>query len=161
MLLWCYWSWANYLMHSLSHSFISQNASKTKAKEMKENEIYWFMFTKGLIQVLLLVICWLNSYCSCISKPYFQQPGNVYLMCNITVYVYCAYICVILLCLHTKPRGPGAAVAFPNDETKFIFIVAATDLCCFTAVGAVDMQTPHGCICESMRNTISLFLLLV
>ena len=59
---------------------------------MKENEIYWFMFTEGLIQVLLQVISWLDRYRGCISKPCFSQPGNIYFMCNITVYVYCNII---------------------------------------------------------------------
>lgn len=101
---------------------------------MKENDIYWFMFGEGLIQVLLQVISWLNRHCGRISKPYFWQPGNVYFMCNITEYVYCVYLYVILLCLHIK-RGSGPAVA------KFIFIAATTDLCCFTALWAVAVQT--------------------
>ncbi len=78
-------------------------------------------------------------------------------MCNITVYVYCVYLYVISLCLHTKLRACGPAV------DKFIFIAATRPLLlyCFVSSGSADFAFEHGCICESVSNTISLFLFLV
>lgn len=129
-----------YLPHSLSHSIIWQNTFKTKAKEMKGNEIYWFMFTKGLIHVLLQVISWLNRHYKCKYAPFFSQPGDVYFMCLFYVQPYCIcllylFICNIIVSTHKSFCG------FPSDETKSIFIVATTDLCCFTALWAVAVQT--------------------
>lgn len=117
---------AGHLLHSLSHSIIWQNTFKTKAKEMKENDIYWFMFTEGLIQVLLQVISWLNRYCGRISKPYFWQPGNVYFMCNITVYVYCVYLYVILY----TPSSEVLVLLWPNSFLWLLLQTSAALLFC-------------------------------
>lgn len=65
------------------------------------------------------------DHLSCISKPYFWRHGNVSLMCNITVYVYCLYLSVILLCLHIE----APLWLFKWWDQIHFYMFAATHLC--------------------------------
>lgn len=64
------------------------------------------MFTMGLIQVLLEVISWLDSYCSCIRSTALDSRENV-----------CSYVYFYECCYMWTHQTPG--MAFYDKNVSF------------------------------------------